>query len=193
MTDRPPPHDMREVWQNQKVEVTRMSTQELRSKAARFQRKIGRRNLREYLAAVVVVAAFSFYIWQFDSIAMRAGSVLVIAGTLFVVHQLRRRGSPKKLPADVTWESCLDFHRQELERQRDLLRQVWRWYLLPFVPGTVVFLSGAAIESPQARAWCLGVLASTAVVFLLVGKLNSWVANKLQRQIDELEAVENDT
>ncbi|MCP5111057.1 MAG: hypothetical protein GY953_09500, partial [bacterium] len=115
-----------------------MSVQELSNRASRFQRKIIWRNVREYLAAVVVLGFFGFNLWNTDSVIMRAGAALVIAGTLYVVVQLRRRGAAKEVPADLGWRNSIEFHRQELERQRDLLRSIWRWYLLPLVPGMVV-------------------------------------------------------
>jgi hypothetical protein len=139
------------------------------------------------------VAIFGFFFWRFDGILLRTGSALVIAGTLYMMYQLYKRGSAKTVPAELASRTCLDFHRRELERQRGLLRDVWRWYLLPFVPGMVVFLVGLAIEHPPVRWAPVGVTAAfCAIVFFLVGKLNQWAARKLQQQIDGLDALEND-
>ena len=44
--------------------------------------------------------------------------------------------------------SCLEFHRSELVRQRDLLRSVWWWYLLPFVPGMLLIPVGSSLDDP---------------------------------------------
>jgi hypothetical protein len=193
MMNEPPSNDIRQVWQNQSVEAIQMSLDEIRNKAQKFQRRVHWSNLREYLAAVFVVAIFGFYFWRFDGILLRTGSALVIAGTLYVMYQLYKRGSAKTVPADLASRTCLDFHRRELERQRDLLRDVWRWYLLPFVPGMVVFFAGGAIELPLGRWGPLGItVALCAIVFFLIGKLNHWAARKLQHQIDGLDALEND-
>ena len=84
--------------------------------------------------------------------------------------------------------SGLEFLRSELVRQRDLLRSVWWWYLAPFVPGLLLILGGVALERPGRWGWLApGIVA--AVTFVGIGLLNQRVARKLQRRIDDLDAV----
>ncbi len=90
MMNDPPSNDMRQVWQNQSVEATQMSLDEIRKKAQKFQRRVHWRNLREYLAAVFVVAIFGFYFWRFDRILPRTGSALVIRVATSMSPRLRR-------------------------------------------------------------------------------------------------------
>jgi hypothetical protein len=92
------------------------------------------------------------------------------------------------MPADLGVRDCLQFHRAELERQRDLLRSVWYWYLLPFVPGAAVILIARAIERPDRRVLALVVGVAFVVGFVLVGKLNETGARRIQRAIDRLDA-----
>jgi hypothetical protein len=194
MTNEPPPNDMRSLWQDQRTEPVKMSLDEIRKKAQKFQHRIRWRNLREYSAAVFVVGIFGFYIWHFHNLFHRIGSGLVIAGTLYVVSQLHKRGSARTAPTDMALTTCLDFHRRELERQRDLLRGIWSWYLGPLIPGLAVFTLGGATANPNhpLRAWTITALnaALAALVFFLIGALNQKAARKLQRQIDELDTVE---
>lgn len=194
MTNEPPSNDIRRLWQDQTEEAVRMSLDEIRKKAQKFQQRIRWRNLREYGAAVFVVAVFGFYIWHFHEAFVRTGSVLVIAGTLYVVSQLHKRGSAKTAPADMALTTCLDFHRRELERQRDLLRGIWWWYLGPLIPGLAVFTLGGATANPNhpLLAWTFAAssAALVALVFFLIAAWNQKCARKLQRQIDELETVE---
>ena len=137
------------LWQSQPTEPPRMSPEELRSRMHRFERRIFWRNLREYAAGVVVLIVFGYYEWLFPALLQRIGSTLTIAGTLYVMYQLHRRASARISPADAGMKSCLEYHRQELERQRDALRAVWSWYLLPFVPGMAVFLAGMMVKSME--------------------------------------------
>jgi hypothetical protein len=188
------------IWKNQHVEPVHVSLTELRKKAKKFERRVFWRNLREYAASVIVVAGFGFYIWKFPAPMARFGCVLVIAGVLFVVHTLHKRGSSRSLPAELTLCDCLEFHRKELERQRDLLRSVWTWYLLPLVPGLLVFLLGIyqwQMKRPGAQTRFITIhLGFTAVVcavvFIAVGQLNQWGARKLQQKIDALNNLERE-
>ena len=182
------PDDLKNVWQNQTVEANQMSLDELRRKAGKFQKKIRNRNLREYAASVFVIAAFGYYIWRFPPLRLGAG--LIIAATLYVVYQLHTRGAAKTAPAALGLETYRDFHRRELELQRDLLRVVWKWYLLPFVPGLLAFVAVPAMHLPPDK-WLLTVpfILLCAAVFYGIARLNQRAAATLQRQIDELDAI----
>ena len=166
-----------------------MSLNELRRKAEKFQKRIHNRNLREYAASVLVIAAFGYYIWRFPQ--LRLGSGLIIAATLYMMYQLHKRGAAKTVPAALGLGTCLDFHRRELERQRDLSRDVWKWYLLPFVPGLLAFVAVPAMQVPPDK-WLRTVpfILLCAVVFYGIGRLNQRAARRLQRQIDELDALD---
>jgi hypothetical protein len=81
---------------------------------------------------------------------------------------------------------AIEFHRMQLERQRALLNSVWRWYLLPFVPGLLVLVVGAALEQrigPQrAAGFALG-----AIAVMIGGHvLNRRAAVRLQAYVDRL-------
>ncbi len=190
------------IWKNQPIEPVVVSLAELRNKVKKFERRVFWRNLREYGASVIVVAGFGFYIWKFPTPMARFGCVLVIAGVLFVVYTLHKRGASRSVPAELAFYDCLEFHRKELERQRDLLRDVWTWYLLPLVPGLVVFLLGIyqwRMKQPGASVYAHFIMIKfgfttvvCAVVFIGIGLLNQWAARKLQRKIDALNSLEKE-
>jgi hypothetical protein len=164
--------------------------QSIRQIAEEFQRKIRRRNGIEYAAALIVIAGYGCYIWLLHPALLRAGSALEVAGALYVMYQMHKRGSAKPIPADMSVADCVDFHRQQLIRQRALVRRVWSWYLGPLVPGLAVFTVGALATPPvhsaqHSMSWIL-VIAGFVLVFYWVARRNRRAADKLQRQIDEL-------
>jgi hypothetical protein len=183
-----PPENLKNLWQNQSVEPVQMSLAEIRQKAMRFQKRIRHRNLREYAAAVFVVAMFGYQMWRSPQIRLAGG--LILAGTLYVVYQLHTKGASRTVPESLALGTCLEFHQRELQRQRDLLRTVWKWYLLPFVPGLVVFIATLLLQLPAGK-W-LRLLPFTLFCIAIFGgiwKLNQRAASKLQRQIDELDSM----
>ena len=192
--------NMTDVWQNQPVKRVEISREALRRTAQKVERRVRWRNLREYVAGAIAIVCFGYYIWRFPAPLVRLGCVLLIAGTLFVVYALHRRGAARAVPPEMAFHTCLEFHRKELERQRDLLRNVWTWYLLPLVPGLTVFLLGLfrwTMEQPDAPAHArlitiaFGLAAAgCALALIVVGKLNHWAARKIQHEIDALDAIE---
>lgn len=182
---------MKEVWQSQKTEGVRMAVAEVQANAGKFQRGIKNRNLREYAAAVVVLVFCGFEIWRASDLLVRSGFLLMIAGVAYVAWQLHAKASSKALPEEAGLSSYVEFQRRELERQRDALKSVWRWYLAPLVPGIAVLLAAFGRANPGHSKFIWLVIAVEAVVFgaVFVGiaMLNSAAARKLQKQIDELD------
>jgi hypothetical protein len=168
--------DPMRVWQQQPLENAGVQLEELRRRAGKFEKRIRNRNLREYIGAAVVMVAFSFYIYKFHDWVTRLGSAMVLAGTIYVVVQLYRRSTPVSLPSDFGMVASVEFYRRELARQRDLLRSVFSWYLGPLLPGLLVITRGKPVT-----------IAINAIVFGLVWWVNQKAADRLTRQIEELD------
>lgn len=200
MTNESPSTDMKNVWQSQPTEPPRIRPGEVRRKMNKFERRIFWRNVREYAAGLLVIAIFGYYEWRFNTLLVRLGSGMIIAGTLYVMYQLHRRASTRPAPADLGSSTCIEFHRKSLERQRDALRAVWSWYLLPFVPGLAILAIGSIASQRAAHQGSVGhlvisILASQGIipaVFFAIWKLNRRAADRLQTQIDELNTLGED-
>ena len=197
MTNNSSSDDLRSLWQSQPSKFSPMSVEELRQASHKLARRVFWRNLREYFAAAIVIVAFSYYFYEFHTVLLRLGSGLTIAGVLFMAFQLFKKGSPMTGAEAIETRNCLDFYRAELVKQRDLLLSVWKWYLLPLVPGLVLFFAGEfqlafmqqTLQASRTRIdlWLGMVCAAGAGIFLLVAKLNYWAARKLQAKIDALD------
>jgi hypothetical protein len=186
MTDSSPEGTLQALWQSQPAKERAMSIQEVREQARRLERRVARRNRREYIAAVVVAIVYGWAFWRAPSAAARVGAGLIIAATIFVCYRLRVHGSARSLQADVGIVSSLNFYRVQLERQRDLLHGVWRWFLLPFVPGLLVLLIAYALAQPARVSF---VVAYGALALCLGGglhALNRRAAARIQRALDRL-------
>jgi hypothetical protein len=182
--------DPRTLWQGQEVEKVILTIDEVRLRAARFERRVHKRNVREYVAGVVVIALFAHQLWRTHG--WRATpAVLLIVGAIYMMFQLHRRASARPLPADIGIRGSLEFHRVELERQRDALHAVWRWYLLPFVPGLAAGLVVTGIDH-GINAALIRVGAFFVLTFVGIWALNKRGARKLDRRIRDLKAMEID-
>jgi hypothetical protein len=192
------PEDRRiqELWQGQQTEGFRMSVEQIRMSAGKFQRKIGWRNAREYAAALFVVIFFGFQFVRAGDLLARIGFGTVIASMFYIVWVLHSKGSTRALPKDAGLASCVQFQRRELERQRDLVSSVWRWYLGPMIPGLAILILAFGRANPNHLKHPSILIALEAIVFgatfLGIAKLNSRAAQRLQKRIDELEKLELD-
>ncbi|MCB9676233.1 MAG: hypothetical protein H6737_14015 [Alphaproteobacteria bacterium] len=168
---------LRDAWADQTVDGRRFSEDELRARGQAFERTIRRRNLRELVAAAFVVATFGYAAVVRDLPFARVGSVLCVLGALRVAWVIWTRASPPRPDGSVDGRTWLV---SELTRQRDLLRDVWRWYLGPLVPGLVVL----PLDREASDLWWLyGIF---AVVFAGVHALNRMAARAIDREIGEV-------
>jgi hypothetical protein len=181
--------DVKAIWGAQAVEPNLVSIEQIRAKADKFQSAVRRRNRIEYVAGVLVVAGFGWYIWIFRTPLMRLGSLLIIAGTLFIMAWLHFRVSANPIPSQISFMDYMSRYREELRRQQTALRTVWLWYLGPLVPGLVLFTIGMSRlleHAPGSRRPMGPFLVVMVTVFAGVWLFNLWGARKLQRPIDEL-------
>jgi len=82
----------------------------------------------------------------------------------------------------------MEFYRGELVRQRDFLREIWRWYLGPLIPGPAWLVVGAAWPTPAiCRTWRFlgGYALVAALAFFLIAQINLKAAGRLQKRIED--------
>jgi hypothetical protein len=152
-----------------------------------FQRAIWWRNVREAGGAALVLAFNLPELFQVEAPVKWTGHLLLVIGTLFIVAYLFTRASSRAVPDDASGAALLWFHRGEIVRQRDILRAVPLWYLLPFVPGMLLTMTSKWTDSSGAA---IGGTLVVSLLFVLIWKLNLWAAGLLDKQLDEVTALE---
>lgn len=184
--------DVKSLWRNQKTEET-VTLENIHRTAERFQQRTRRGLAIEYGVSVFVIAVFGFYIWALPGSMVKAGSALCIVGVLGILWQMRKRMAVRRVP-DLSGPGLVEFHRQELLRQRDAVKSAWLWYILPAIPGMVLMMLGRwyQLHAPgRSLAWDHEVIALCAVIILLglgiIRLLQVLRVAKLQSKIDELD------
>ncbi len=183
----------KQAWQASVAIAGAPPLEEVREGADKFYRTIRRRNLIEYVACVIVVVAFTIYVFWLPHVLQKVGSALVVVATFYAGWQLHRRASAEP-PEKAGTMPLLLFSRAQMVRQRDALRSVFWWYLLPFLPGLMLLMSAGGARARGAEAGTLtggGVIAMivTLAMFGFLWWINQVAARKLQRHIDEVDAL----
>ena len=181
------PNDLKALWQEQAVTVAAYSPDELRVRLVRQRRTLHLRNVIEYVAGVLVMAAFGFIAAVRDDVLVRAAAGLIVVGVVLALWQLHRRASAAPVPAEG---DLMAFHRQQLTRQLAALRSVPLWYLGPLVPGMALFAYTRFRDLPPGEFWpaALGtawIVANFGVIWLI----NHLAARKLARQLRDLDRI----
>jgi hypothetical protein len=183
--------DIHDIWQGQGPVPAPLTIEELRRKGGKFRSQIVWRNVREYSGAALMMPYFGYFAWTARLPLMRVGNALMMAGLAYMAYQLHRRAAAGAAPADMGWKTCAAFYRAELERQRDALASVWKWYLGPLVPGLATILGASCLAAfPRSVMAGMMVLASAGLIGLFlwwVARLNRRAAARIQQQIDALD------
>ena len=190
MTEHDPLHDL---WASDQGEKFTMSITDLSARSDHFQARIKRRNVIEYLAAALVVGIFGWMAVIVPVLSIKIGALMIALAAIYVSWQLNRVASVSD--EDAPADTLVHTHRRALVRQRDALQSVWRWYLLPFVPGMLVFVIGTSIETGESLPRWAAVTSSlvslgfVTAVFVGVWVMNAHAARKLDQEISALEDV----
>lgn len=175
--------DLRRLWKGQPDDVTGLSLDVVRTRSHLLERRVRRRNYVEYAAALVVLAFVGPRMWTAPNGVLRAGAIALLAGITYVTYRTYTAASPRTMPADAGVLSSVEFHRAELERQRDALHDNWR-YLLPFWPGMALILVGLVMEQPDRWLFAVGTAALTMLIAFQIAWTNKRSAKALQETID---------
>lgn len=162
-------------------------------RAARFERKIRRRNILEYAAGTIVMAVFAAFGIGAIAVgehAIAAASWAIVAGVAVVMWQLARRGGTlDRMPE----EPCLDHLRRQYRQQHAALRSVPLWYIGPFLPGIVLFYLAVGAGVAREIGWIAalqglaGPAAATFGIFAAVALANWLAARRLKLTLEQIE------
>ena len=124
------------IWQSSpnqervKFEKSRLML-EVQSNTDRRHRSIYHRDLRELIAAIIVIPVFAYYAYVIPYTLTKIASILTILWAIYVI--LRLRNARKHKPSAFT-ESYLEYlrgTRKYIEVQKQMIDDILYWYILP--------------------------------------------------------------
>jgi predicted membrane metal-binding protein len=138
--------DAKEAWQSaDDASETSLSDEALLSlvkeEAEAFDEKIRRRDRREIIAAAVVFLFFSVMLFD-PSWMVRAGAIVVMAGSVWIVWTLRRTRSRESPSSERPVAEVIRTERAKVDRQIRLLETVLWWYIGPPALGLSLVVAG---------------------------------------------------
>ena len=182
------PEDLEKIWKELASNPVQVSADDLRRESRKLRTGVGFRNWFVVGVCCIIIAAYSLFFFRSNTALERIGSLLSIAGTANVIVQFLKR--PARPMPDSSAIESISFYRAELERQRDFHRGkgIVSW-LLPFLPGPIVFNIAFALDHPLLAPIVGMQMAMFLMGTAIVVPLNLRLARKYQRRIDVLNAL----
>ena len=194
------PDELDKLWKTQPVDPP-IKGEEMRKiiirKMAAFDSTIRLRNRVESLAALAVAGFFAITARKQHNAIEKLGSLIIVAGALFIIYYIRRYGAE---PPDPNPDQTLGGYQRALSEkyghQIRLLRNVKFWYLAPLYVGLLTATAGMLKERAASGAltWAdaIGPIVYT-LVFGAIWWLNEvFTVRKLQRMRAKLMSGEED-
>jgi hypothetical protein len=181
------PADLEKLWKELALNPVRVSADDLRRESLQLRTGLGLRNWIVVGVCCIIIAAYILFFFFSKTALERVGSLLSIAGTLNVAVQFLKR--PARPTPDSKAIESISFYRAELERHRDFHRgKGVRSWLLPFLPGPIIFNVAFALDRPIFAPIVGLQIAAFLMLSAIVVPLNLRLARKYQRRIDALNA-----
>jgi len=188
----PPDDHLKTLWQGQETETRAMSVDAIRTRAARYTTR--RRWVYLFGVALMLaeIAMFGRYALIAPSIGARIGLLAILVGLGWMIARFSLL-APRRFPdASASGESILEFHRTELQRNREtfggLLVMVG-----PVLLGVVIFGVAGMTTGPHHSLMQGTPLFGLMALWLVAAW---WIARrgerKRQRRLAEIEATRVD-
>lgn len=185
--------DMLDLWQSQRGNGFQMTPEDIRKRTELMEKKLRKRTRGGYLVCVSLIVFFALWAVVSNNQLQRLGAVLSIGAMAYMFWQIRT-AAMRKPPAGVMGETAsVDFLRSELARQVDFHRGWTFWSrMLLFIPSGLLFFAGFAQAHPEVAQ----TIRYETIAFVILGlaaiPLNYWLAKKYQRQMDELDRMQEE-
>jgi len=173
--------DMRSFWQRQKMGEHSISLYELRCRARDFQQAMRRKRLWASSGATIAGATV-IGLWHSNVPFHKLGALLLIPPLAYSLYRSFKNRRLRNVPA-ADFNTCIEFHRSELEREIGYVRNAWRELLL-YIPALAVIVLGyvAAANAGQIPGWAIFTLAISCLLLWVVHRSAVGEAEHLLRQ-----------
>lgn len=176
------------AWQSQRADAPSLSTEYLRHRALEQTKQSRGRSVTEYLLGCAAVMMCAWFAAAIDSPLFRVGVLLMLAGILYSLYGWWRRRMMWLVNLEGVAADGLTFYKQELGRQRDLHRSLWRIYLPAGLPGAIVLTIWAFMDRPETDIGRTVALAFAVAVWIIATlRREAQEAKRYQRELDALE------
>jgi hypothetical protein len=187
--------DLKAAWQNQRIEVSKMTLEMVREKGRRLHAKT-RRQLLGTLAAPLAAAFFYvFGVKQFPGLqwVLRPLFAFALAWSVVGLYFLNRGKWSGAMPGDGGFSAGLEFCRREIKRRHDYFRGVLLWSFGPVLLTIGTFILAVAMAAGKG-IFPNGVpfMALVAVWIIAYFVIRVREQRELRREIHELDEIERE-
>jgi FtsH-binding integral membrane protein len=190
-----PENGARTVWMNQPTEAPKMISKLIEQRSCELRARTRRKLIGTVAGPLAAGFFYAFSMIEFPALrqVLQPPFAFAVAWGLAGLYFLNRGMWSAVMAGDVGLNRGLEVCRQEIERQRDLVRRSLVWSFGPLILAVATFVLALAMVSTRER----GIFPNgLPFLVLMVVWIVSWFVIRfreqrgLQREIDELKDIE---
>ncbi len=144
--------ELKKIWQvsnarKQQINIHSINMNNMNERIKKFEKNITTRNNKEIAVAIALIIIYSIFAYIKSEPLAKIGAILLLFYCFHVIYQFRKTAA--RQPAFDVMVSLKDqlvaYQAYVLEEQK-LYKNVLYWYLLPMLPGLILFLVGSGIN-----------------------------------------------
>ncbi len=181
--------NLKSLWKNSSQKETISFNQykivsEMNDKMIEFEKSIKKRNMREIIAAIVVIIFFSIQTIRYELFLQKLGAGLAVLAAVFIIFKLLHiQNSKKPITLTGSIKEQLQHSKDYLLREQKLLKSVLFWYVLPLMVPLFIITIGSDYPLGIQIAYLVFILGVSIFVYYI----NHKAAKKLDTQLLELD------
>lgn len=152
---------------------------EMKEKVEKFRQKIKVRNSLEYFASLFIVVITGNAFSRAENVWAKVFIIELILAAIGISIYIFLKAS--NLPQQEG-EPLKNYQRKQIERQIEIGRTAWLWYIFPIFIG----VTGIYFSLEKITHWGIIGFVPFVTVFGAVGWFNIWSARKLRKELEEL-------
>lgn len=183
----PPDDHLKALWQGQETETPTMTAIAMRALARNYGDNIRGRIWLGVALGAFEVLMFASYAWRAQNEVLRAGWLITLAGVGWMTWRIASKLPSRLPPKEASAAAVMEFHRNQLERQRT--GPAWLTVtVVPVFTGLGVAMAGMQEVRPHASPANLAPVAAAVAVWIIAAVvIERRQAKRLAEQIAEMD------
>lgn len=180
--------DIGQIWREEGTDdfvrrrIEKLST--VRDRATELDARVRRRDLRETLAAVLVIPLCLFWAVRASTPTSALGAVILVIAVAILPFRLRMARRPARDPT-LPAGRVVEVEVARLREQERLLGSVLVWHLGPAGIGLILFIGGSALVSPLFKAlFTLAVLVGLGLIVVINQRAAQLTIQPLREELE---------
>ena len=157
---------------------------EMNTKVQQFEKDIKKRNKLETAVAILLIPIEFFIAFTTPNTLSKIGAILLIFASLWIVYYLKNNSTKKIKTVDMqaSLKEQLQNHKRQILHEKRNSENVFVWYILPVLPGMILFFAGFGIDSGFYFR-----LVGLLIIVIGIYFLNKKAANEMKPLIEEID------